>query len=126
MHLLASRGKGLASPAAAQLALLLMLADDPDVKLAVSGTETVHGISEAALAGYLAHGDVPEARRAHFATPEVHPVDAASADDGPLIDLDTPLPDGPVVELETADASRELSQLSLIDRINLAMKGTPE
>lgn len=110
VRLFAAR-RGLASPAAEQLALLLMLAEDLDVEVAVSATETIDGIPASALAGHLARADVPEALRAHFAARGVHSADAASADDGPLIDLDTPLPDVPVAESETADAPKALSQL---------------
>lgn len=75
VRLLAARG-GLAPPADEQLALLLILADDPDVEVAVSATETMDGIPEAA-------------------------------------------PD-------SAGAPKMLSQLPVIDRIKLAMKGTRE
>ncbi len=111
VRLLAARG-GLAPPAGEQLALLLMLADDPDVEVAVSATETMDGI--------------PEALRTYFAERGVHPANAARADEGPLVDLEIPLPDVPEAEPDSASAPKMLSQLPVIDRIKLAMKGTRE
>ena len=125
VRLLAARG-GLAPPADEQLALLLILADDPDVEVAVAATETMDGIPEAALAGYLARADVPEALRAYFAERGVHPANTARADEGPLVDLEIPLPDVPEAEPDSAGAPKMLSQLPVIDRIKLAMKGTRE
>lgn len=125
VRLLAARG-GLAPPPLEQLALLLLLTDDPDVGVAVAAAETLDAVPHAALAGFLARSDVPDAMRAHFVAHGVRPATTASTEDEPLIETETELPEVATASDTDNDVPQMLSDLSVIDRIKLAMKGTRE
>ena len=98
VRLLAAQG-GLGLRAHEQLAILMLLVDDPDPAIGRTADETLKRIPEAALKTFLARPDVPIALREFFADRGVLPGDTPSAgapedEDQPLIDtaaLDEPI-----------------------------------
>jgi hypothetical protein len=123
VRLLAAQG-ALAPRAHEQLALLVLLADDPDPEVARSAVGTIGNLPAEPLRAFLARSDVPDEMRAFFGLRGVAPAEvAAEESDAPLIDVLGELPE--TAETEGADP-KVLSQLSILDRMKLAMKGTRE
>jgi len=125
VRLLAAQG-ALAPRAQEQLALLVLLADDPDPEIARATADTLGALPVAPLAAFLGRSDVPREIRAFFAQrgvePAAAPGDTADLDE-PLLDTLAQVPDAP----DGDDPERKLlTSLSVIDRMKLAMKGTRE
>ena len=128
MRLLAAQG-ALAPRAQEQLALLVLLADDPDPEIARASGSTLDALPLEPLAAFLSRADVPREMKAFFAARGVDVPDAelpGSQADEPLLDTLSEVPDVPEGE-GGEDADRKpLSALPVIDRMKLAMKGTRE
>jgi hypothetical protein len=125
IRLLAARG-ALAPRAHEQLALLVLLSDDPDSDVRDAVTATLAALPEAPLRAFLARTDVPGEILAFFAGRGITPSEPASeAYAEPLLDT---LPDLPKAgdEKDEDGRNRLLSSLSITDRMKLAMKGTRE
>jgi hypothetical protein len=121
VRLIAARG-ALAPAPLEQLALLVLLVDDPDPEVAAAAVETLDGIPRDALAAFLARPDVPAELRHYFAARGLVPAPVPSADaDAPLV----PVP-GDEPPAAGADEPKVLAALSVTDRIKLAMRGTRE
>jgi hypothetical protein len=122
IRLLAAHG-GVAPRPLEQLALLVLLQDDPDPEIAAAARATIGLLPEGPVSAFLARSDVPEAIRSFFAERGIHP----SADAGPASD-DEPLFDGAPGESdqESAPEQTQISSLPVIERMKLAMKGTRE
>jgi hypothetical protein len=122
IRLQAAQG-ALAPRAHEQLALLLLLIDDPDPLISARAHATVDALPKAALVRFLARSDVPDEMRAFFAS-------RGLAVSGPAAET----AEAPLVELEEPDAATEeadadpkvLSTLPIMRRMKLAMKGTRE
>lgn len=124
VRLLAAEG-ALAPRAHEQLALLILLADDPDPEVARSAVTTIGNLPEAPLKAFLARSDVPDEMRAFFGLQGIEPAGTPAADaDEPLLDLLAEVPE--VDEDKAGQESKVLSTLSVLDRMKLAMKGTRE
>ena len=123
VRLLAARG-ALAPQAMEQLALLVWLTDDSDSEVASVATKTIDAIPAETLAAFLARSGVPESMRNHFASRGVEPGAEPSQGDDPLIETATELPD--TGGDDDGDKPTVLSQLKVIDRMKLAMKGSRE
>jgi hypothetical protein len=128
VRLLAAQG-ALAPRAQEQLALLVLLADDPDPEIRRATSATLDALPVEPLRAFLARQDTPPEMRAFFAqlgieVPADAPPPALSIDfDEPLLDTLSELPDDP----GPADPEHKmLSSLSVLDRMKLAMKGTRE
>jgi hypothetical protein len=124
VRLLAARG-ALAPRAMEQLALLLLLVDDPDPTVAGTADATIDLLPAPAVASFLARRDVPQPMRDFFAARGIASDDASpapEAEDAPL--LDAPAEDDVPPEKE-ADP-KILSTLPVIDRMKLAMRGSRE
>ncbi len=107
-----------------QLALLILLADDPDPDIAAQARATLDAIPRTVLEAFLARPDVPTEMRHYFAARGVQPGAMASSDDeSPLVPIDES--DAP---LETGDEveRQPLSSLGVTERMKVAMKGTRE
>jgi hypothetical protein len=125
VRLLAAQGV-LAPRAHEQLALLILLSDDPDPEIAREAGTTIGLLPDAPLRAFLARADVPEEMRTFFAERGIEPASAPAADASePLLDGVTQIPDVPQEEDEK-DKGRALSSLPIADRLKLAMKGTRE
>jgi hypothetical protein len=124
VRLLAARG-ALAPRALEQLALLLLLVDDPDPIVASAAGATIDMLPAPAVASFLARRDVPQPMRDFFAARGIGAADAPPAPDAE----DAPLLDAPAegdVAAETEADPKMLSTLPVIDRMKLAMRGSRE
>lgn len=125
VRILAAEG-GLAPRAFEQLALLVLLADDPDHDVARTANTTIEALPRESLRAFLARPDVTPEMRQFFAARGVEP-DATPQpipeDDQPLLDTLAAVPEEP----GPADPEHKLlSSLPVLERIKLAMKGTRE
>jgi hypothetical protein len=104
-----------------QLALLILLVDDPEPAIAASAQATLDALPRDALVKFLARGDVPDEMRRFFGARgiEVSGPAAESADE-PLLELDDPEP------VASEQDPKILSALPIMRRMKLAMKGTRE
>src|SRR5436190_1970282 len=95
VRLLAAQG-AMAPRAQDQLALLVLLADDPDPEIARATAATLDALPIEPLAAFLARSDVPREMRAFFAARGVEAVEgttAASETDDPLLDTLSEIPE---------------------------------
>lgn len=137
VKLLAARG-AVAPRAHEQLAILVLLAADPDAEVATAAARTIDALPRPALEAFLARGDVASDVKAFFAARGiVGRRTAAGDDDGPLIDADEgDLPDVTLGEEDEGEGARTgdgpsgrrrpLSSLTVMERMKLAMRGTRE
>jgi hypothetical protein len=119
-----------------QLALLMMLTDDPEPDVAREAETTLALLPLPALSTFLARPEVSDVMRAFFAARGVNaaavpPEDTGDDLDAPLLDaplLDTPdeAPGEPEAAKEGGGSAAVLSTLPIIDRIKLATKGSRE
>lgn len=124
VRLLAAAGV-LAPRAHEQLALLMLLSDDPDQEVATRANATLGGLPDAALRAFLARADVPAEMRTFFADRGIQPAAAAAPD------ASEPLVAGPGIPADGggeghAAAPKLLTSLPITARVKLAMKGTRE
>jgi hypothetical protein len=120
---LAAQG-ALAPRAHEQLALLIVLSDDPDGDIAQKANATLAALPAAPLQAFLARTDVPGPMRDFFAARGIAPSAAAAADASePLMDTS---PDGGADEENGEEETdpQVLSTLSVMQRMKFAMKGT--
>ena len=123
VRLLAAQG-ALAPRAHEQLALLVLLSDDPDPQVARATRETLDTLPEEPLRAYLGRSDVTAEIRAFFAARGIVPSGGAPLEtDDPLVDTLDEIPDAPA---EQDPGHKLLSSLPVIERMKLAMKGTRE
>ena len=137
VRLLAAQG-GLAPRAQEQMALLVLLSDDPDPEIARATAQTLDALPVDAVKSFLARSDTPSEMREFFAarglvvTPQPgQPLPTVNVEE-PLVDTLTDLPEAPLAPV-SADAAPEaeekkesLASLSVLERMKLAMKGTRE
>jgi hypothetical protein len=111
-----------------QLALLMILVEDPDPDVASKAEETIAALPLPALSAFLARGDVSETMRSFFASRGVQPSETSPARETgedlaePLLDM----PDDREEGGETDASPTVLSSLPVMDRLKLATKGTRE
>jgi hypothetical protein len=125
VRLLAAQG-ALAPRAQEQLALLVLLVDDPDPETARAATATIQALPAGPLTTFLARPDVPAEMKTFFAglgiVPGADTIPSPDLDD-PLLDTLSEIPEEP----GPPDSEHKLlSSLSVLDRMKLAMKGTRE
>jgi hypothetical protein len=127
VRLLAAQG-ALAPRAQEQLALLVLLSDDPDPEVARATAATLDALPVEAVRTFLSRSDMPPEMRQFFAGRGIEVDPAAIV---PPVDLDAPLLDT-LAELPEEPAGppdpehKQLSSLSVLERMKLAMKGTRE
>ena len=133
VRLLAAQG-GLAPRAYEQLAMLVILVEDPDREIRETAEETLNNLPIEALQTFLASSDVPIGMREFFGDRGIFPSEI------PPIEIDDPLIDtgGPVAEGEFADIAalgeeedretslQKLASMSFPERLRAAMRGTRE
>lgn len=124
IRMLAARG-AMAPRAHEQLALLLLLADDPDPQIASTAGTTIDQLPRQSVARFLARKDVPQPMVEFFAARGIEPDPSVAEDsDEPLVDT--------AEDLDTEGGKEEnalpqvLAGLPIIDRMKLAMRGTRE
>jgi hypothetical protein len=128
VRLMAAQG-ALAPRAHEQLALLILLSDDPDPAISTSANATLDALPVEPLQAFLARSDVPEQMRDFFATRGVTPGALPASDASePLVDAaaDDAVADIPTEESDDEDAAgiQDVSRLSIVQRMKLGMKGT--
>ena len=126
VRLMAAQG-AFAPRAHEQLALLILLSDDPDSLIATSANATLDKLPVEQLQAFLARSDVPGQMRDFFVSRGVTPGNLASPDASePLVDTaaDEAADTAPEADDDDAAESQGLSGLSIIQRMKLAMKGT--
>ncbi len=124
VRMLAAQGV-LAPRAHEQLALLVLLSDDPDAEVAAYANATIESLPPEALRAFLARSDVPDEIRRFFAARGIEPAPAAAAGaDDPLLDVLAETPEQETAE-KTADP-KILAGLPIMEKMKLAMKGTRE
>jgi hypothetical protein len=128
IRLLAAQG-AFAPRAQEQIALLVLLSDDPDPEIKRATADTLQALPLEPLRGFLARSDTPPETVKFFAAlgvavPEGTSPTATPADlDEPLLDTLSEVPPDPA----PADPEHKaLSTLSVLDRMKLAMRGTRE
>ena len=128
VRLMAAQG-ALAPRAQEQLALLVLLSDDPDPEIARETAATLDALPVEAVRNFLARPDVPDEMRQFFAARGIEPAEGVTVDastfDEPLLDnlllSDLPQEPGP-----GDPEHKSISSLSVLERMKLAMKGTRE
>lgn len=126
VRLVAAQG-ALAPRAQEQLALLVLLSDDPDPEIARSAEATLDMLPLEPLQAFLARPDVPREMRAFFGARGIEAPEGAVPvfdPDEPILDMPSELPEAPAEDAE--DEPKLLSSLPVIDRMKLAVKGTRE
>lgn len=119
----------LAPRALEQVALLLLLSDDPDPEIARTAGATITGMPIGALRAFLARADTPSEIRQFFAARGIEPGDAAAAAEGaeeanePIVDA---APGAPAPAGADEQDPKVLSSLPIVERMKLAMKGSRE
>jgi len=126
----------LAPRAHEQLAILVLLLDDPDTEIRQAADATINRIPAEGLKAFLARSDVSTAIRELFAVRGVVPAEIPAIDtDDPLIDMSEDAPakeaeeDGAAMLPEGADresVTQLLAKMSFPDRLKAALKGTRE
>lgn len=105
-----------------QIALLILLSDDPDAEIAATAGATLAVLPAAPLEAFLARSDVSLQMLDFFAARGIQPGDhAAVVADMPL--LESAAAAEPPEDNE-ADTAQMLASLPIIQRMKLAMKGT--
>jgi hypothetical protein len=126
VRMLAAQGV-MAPRAHEQVALLVLLADDPEADIAATAAKTLDALPLEPLRAFLARSDVPAELREFFARRGVQPAATPAADSSePLLDA-APAPAADNASKDEAkDDPKVLSSLSIVERMKLAMKGTRE
>jgi hypothetical protein len=117
--------KGVIAPRASeQLALLVLLADDPDPDIRTTALNTISRIPEEALSAFLAGSDVPQDIRHFFASRGITPGANTAVEVGePLVSE----PDGEESEPEPAVGTlQRLSRMTVAERLKTAVLGSRE
>jgi hypothetical protein len=125
VRLLAAQG-ALATRAHEQLALLVLLASDPEPDVAAAANATLGMIPPASLSAFLARSEVSPEMREFFATRGVEPADVPAKDaDKPMVDA-APEPEIADEEDDEKSAMQRLSEMNVPQKMSRATKGTRE
>ncbi|MBZ5556853.1 MAG: hypothetical protein LAO77_06200 [Acidobacteriia bacterium] len=137
VRLLAAQG-GLAPRAYEQLAMLIILVEDPDKEIRETAEETLTNLPLEALQTFLARSDIPIGMREFFADRGIFPdeiptIEAEVEFEEPLLDTAAPVEEDEFGDLLAVghDEDREssyqkLAKMGFTDRLRAAMKGTKE
>ena len=114
-----------------QVALLLILMDDADPRIAETAKRTIDALPGDAVARFIGRRDVPETMRAFFVARGIQPAAVAepeaaaatAAAEEPLVPAQEA---GEEVGEDTPNEPKVLANLSIMQRMKLAMKGTKE
>jgi len=124
----------LAPRAYEQLAILVLLLEDPDPEIRTTADETLSRIPEEALKAFLARSDVPIGLREFFADRGIFPDDMPEIRvevdvEEPLLDMGVDQSDQALFGGENEDrdtAHQRLQKMSFTERLRAAVKGTRE
>ena len=122
VRLFAARG-AFAPRAHDQLAILLVLVDDPHPDVAQTAAATLDRLPEGSLSRFLSRSDVPAAMRDFFVARGIVPEGpGAQAGDQPLVEAAEDAEE----EVPDTEDPKVLAMLPVIQRMKLAMRGTRE
>jgi hypothetical protein len=120
VRLMAARGI-MAPRAHEQVALLVLLSDDPDQEIAQTANTTIDALPADALRAFLARADAPSEIRQFFSARGIEPADAPAPEAAdPILEAGASEP------AEEKDDPKILSSLPIVEKMKLAMKGTRE
>ena len=110
-----------------QLAILVLLLEDPDREIRETADETLNKIPVEALEKFLARSDVPVDLREFFGDRGIFPAEIPPIE----VDIDDPLIDtssegGTPEEEERISGTQELAAMNFPQRLKAALKGTRE
>jgi hypothetical protein len=129
VKLLAAQG-GFAPRANDQLAILMLLLEDPDPEVRQTADNTLNRLPAEALSKFLGRSDVSVALREFFAARGIQPaVASAEEGDAPLVDVEVAEPGDEELLAEDDDpmsVSQKISKMSFTQRLKAASKGTRE
>jgi hypothetical protein len=122
LRLLAAQGAMAIRPLE-RLALLVLLVDDQEPDVAAAADATIAALPERALTSFLARTDVPDEIRQFFGKRGITPARESDrmAEDEQLLEADASKEEPP-----PGDGATPIANLSILDRMKLAMKGTRE
>lgn len=125
-RMLAAQG-ALATRALEQLALLVVLHDDPDPDIAAVARETIATLPIEQVSAFLGRSDVTAEMRDFFDARGITPGPPIVAEDTePLLESPDDLPEVPPDETGARTSATMLSTLPITDRLKFASKGTRE
>jgi hypothetical protein len=125
-RLLAAQG-ALAPRAYEQLAILVLLTEDPDREIRETAEETIGQLPEEALRSFLARSDVPIGLREFFGDRGVFPAEIPQIEvdtEEPLVDTEASLLGEEEDDRETA--VQKLAKMGFTERLRAAVKGSRE
>jgi hypothetical protein len=124
VRMLAARG-AFAPRALEQLAILLILFDDPDPEVMAAARATVEALPREPLGGFIGRTDVPAEIREWFAARGVAAVPGAAVEDHPLVEVvdDDEKGEPPA---DRGGTLARLAGMSVMERVKVAMRGTRE
>jgi len=109
-----------------QLAILVLLLDDPDREIRETADETLNKIPVEALEKFLARSDVPVDLREFFGDRGIFPSEIPPIE----VEIEEPLIDTSIVEGEADEerlsGTQELAAMNFPQRLKAALKGTRE
>lgn len=116
-----------------QLALLMHLVDDDDAEVQAAAAQTLEALPPAAVAAVLARSEATGEMQRYFAARGIVPSAAAEAD-APLVDVDDGSAweeletdgESPTAEEPQQSVTQQLQQMSIVQRVRAAMKGSRE
>jgi hypothetical protein len=122
LRLLAAQGAMAIRPLE-RLALLVLLVDDQEPDVAAAADATIAALPERALTSFLARTDVPDEIRQFFGKRGITPARESDrmAEDEQLLEADASKEEPP-----PGEGGTPLANMSILDRMKLAMKGTRE
>ncbi len=120
-----------------QLALLVLLVDDPDAEVRAAAEQTLTAIAPARLAAVLARSDTPAELVRYFAGRGIAPVPgpetSAVEDEPPLLqapgdawDTIAETADGEAPAELGQSITQQIQQMNVVERVRAAMKGSRE
>lgn len=121
-----------------QLALLAYLTGDDDAEVRHAADRTLASIPSATVAATLARADAPAELVRFFAergiTPAAAAPGAAPDDEAPLVEAadtwdtidESPAPEAGEAAASSQSVTQQLQQMSIVERVRAAMKGTRE
>src|SRR3954469_8578398 len=130
VRLLAAQG-GFAPRANDQLAILVLLLEDPDPEIRQTADNTLTRLPAAALSKFLARPDVSVTLKDFFTARGVQPAAASGTDDdAPLVEVDVAEPgDEELLAGDDEDPmsiSQKIAKMTFTQRLKAASKGTRE
>ena len=130
VRMLAAQG-GFAPRVHEQMAILMLLLEDPDEEVRQTADNTLNRLPAEAVAKFLSRPDVSVSLREFFAGRGITPAGTTTVDEAeaPLVDVDVPEPGDEDLLAEDEDqlsVSQKIQKMTFTQRLKAASKGTRE